>query len=71
MLRERQGNPEAASRLQVRDARSLAGQLYSKVFCSVVALLPFRPSALLPETSPLPYVALGLILGLSPLCELW
>lgn len=70
MLRERQGNPESASRLQVRDARSLAGQVYSKVFCSVVALLPFRPSALVPETSPLP-CSFGPNPELSPLCELW
>lgn len=52
MLRERHGALEPASRLQVRDARSLGPAskgMFKGIICSVFALLAFRPLALLPE----------------------
>lgn len=57
MLRERHGALEPASRLQVRNARSLGPAskgIFKGIICPVFALLAFKPLALLPENEVLP-----------------
>lgn len=57
MLRERQGALEPASRLRVRDARSLGSDsegMFKGITCPVFALFAFRALTLLPETEVLP-----------------